>query len=193
MMLAAKRVCIIQDEETDLRDRVHPNVARLHFGDESLSTTGLFDVRRGSGIAVRLLTTMLRLPAPARSVRLTLRIERDGRREVWHRSFAGRALDASFEHRPSSELIEGFGPLRLHYRMHAAKSGALVLNLVSANIRLGAMSVRLPGWSAPRVRARAWVPNDDGCVHAFIAVLAPWGDLLLAYRGHVEEVAPWTP
>lgn len=191
MMVAASRERGIQDEGADLRDRIHPDVARLHFGDTSLSATGLFDVRRGSGIGVRLVGTMLRLPSPARSTRLTLHIERDGRREVWHRSFGGRSLDASFEHDPSGEIIEGFGPLRLRYRMHA-RSGALVLNLASAHIRLGRISVRLPQWAAPRVRARAWVRDNDGRVHAYIAVLAPWGDVLLAYRGYLEGATSWT-
>jgi hypothetical protein len=88
-------------------------------------------------------------------------------------------------------MIEGFGPLRLHYRTHA-RSGALVLDLVSANIRLGRISVRLPQWAAPRARARAWVRDDEGRVHACIVVLAPWGDLLLAYRGYLEKAASWT-
>lgn len=190
MMLAATRERVIQNE-AELRDRVHPDVARLHFGDEQLSATGLFDLRRGSGIAVRVVAAVLRLPPPSRGAPLTLRIERDGRREVWHRSFGRRSLDASFERTPSGEMIECFGPLRLQYRMRAS-SGALVLELRSANIRLGSMSVRVPRWAAPNVRARAWVRDDDGCVHAFIAVLAPWGDLLLAYRGYLEEATSWT-
>ena len=190
MMLAATREGVIQNE-AELRDRVHPDVARLRFGGEQLSAAGLFDLRRGSGIAVRVVAAVLRLPPPARDVPLTLRIERDGRREVWHRSFGRRSLDASFERTPCGEMIEGFGLLRLQYRMRAS-SGALVLELRSANIRLGPMSVRVPRWAAPRVRARAWVRDDDGCVHAFIAVLAPWGDLLLAYRGYLEEATSWT-
>ena len=190
-MTATARERGIQDEAADLCDRIHPDVARLHFGDEPLSASGLFDVRRGSGMGVRVLAALLRLPAPARGVPLTLRIERDGRREVWHRAFGRRSLDASFEHSTSGEVVEGFGPLRLHYRTRT-ESGALVLDLASANVRLGWISMRLPRCAAPRVRARAWVRHDDGRVHAFIAVLAPWGDLLLAYRGYLEEATSWT-
>jgi Domain of unknown function (DUF4166) len=190
MIAAATREHAKQSTATDLRDRIHADVARLHFGDESLSAKGIFNMRRGQGIAVRLGAGILRLPPPARGVPLALRIERYGRREVWHRSFGGRRLDASFEHM-SDQLTEGFGPLRLRYRM-SARSGALVLDLVSANIQIGPVSVRLPGWSAPKVRARAWVRDGDGLLQACIIVLAPWGDLLLAYRGHLAEVTLWT-
>ena len=182
---------VTSDEPPSLTDLVHPDVARLHFGTRSLSADGVFDLRGGSGFRVRLLSSFLRLPPPARAVRLKLHIERDSQHEMWHRSFGGRSLDAWFERTPSGEMIEVFGPLRLQYRMRAS-SGALVLELRSANIRLGSMSLRLPRWAAPKVRARAWVRDDDGCVHAFIAVLAPWGDLLLAYRGHLEGAQSWT-
>ena len=175
----------------DVRELVHSAVARLHFGDEPLCATGRFDIRRGSGVAVRLASTVLRLPPSARRVRLKLHIERDGKREVWHRSFGGRSLDASFDHDESGQMIEGFGPLRLHYRMRA-QQGALVLELASVHLRLGPMAVRLPRWASPVVRARAWVRDDDRLVHACIIVVAPWGDLLLAYRGCLDEVKSWT-
>jgi hypothetical protein len=191
MTPAATREPVVQDEAADLSNRLHPDVARLHFGGEPLSAIGLFDLHRGSSVAVRLVGAILRLPPPARRVRLTLHIEREECRDVWHRSFGGHALDASFESSSPGKVIEGFGPLRLQYRMRA-KLGALVLDLLSAHIRLGSISVRLPRWAAPRVRARAWVRDSDGLVHACIVVLAPWGDLLLAYRGYLEEVTSWT-
>jgi hypothetical protein len=55
MMLATRRERVFQDEAADLRNRIHPDVARLHFGAQSLSAAGFFDVRRGSGTAVRIM------------------------------------------------------------------------------------------------------------------------------------------
>ena len=189
-MATAMRERVLQVEPSDVSRLVHPAVARLHFGDENLLAHGVFAVRRGSGIAVRIVSVALHLPAPTRPAPLALHIERAGRREVWHRSFGGRALDASFERDRPGEIIEGFGPLRLRYRSRAER-GALVLDLRSAFVRIGAVSVDLPRWASPRVRARAWVDGDDGLLHACIVVLAPWGGLLLAYRGYLDEVTSW--
>ena len=174
-----------------LSDQVHPAVARLHFGSEQLVANGRFNVRRGSSVAARLACAVTRLPASAHEVGLDLRIEREGKQEVWRRSFAGRSLDASFERDEDERLVEGFGPLRLSYQQHA-KNGALILNLVAAHLRFGPLSIRLPRWASPRVRARAWVRVEDDLLRACIVVLLPWGKLLLAYRGFLVEVQPWT-
>jgi hypothetical protein len=129
--------------------------------------------------------TLMRLPAEARGLPVTLRVSCRGDAELWQRTFGTRRLDARFV-RSGTSLVECFGPLRLTYRMEEMR-GALVLRLTATSASFGWFVLHLPRWLSPKVRARAY-GLSDGRVRACIVAFAPWGTLLLAYHGWGREV-----
>lgn len=168
---------------------LNPAVARLHFGNGAYVAQGAFDVRRGRGPLSRVAGMVMGLPSAGRGVPVRLEITRDAQTERWHRAFGAGSLDATFKRSGSNSIIECFGPLEFLYSMRVERR-TLVLRLVAMSLRLGPICVRAPRMLSPRVRARARSGSTCRSVRACIVVLAPWGDVLLAYRGEIAEVSP---
>lgn len=167
-------------------DSLHSLIRRFHFSHESIWAGGEFTVRCGRSPLARLIAMVLRFPIAGRSVPFTLHIDRSGRRHVWHRRFAGRALDAEFRVEGAS-AVERIGQLELRYTA-AVERGALRLRSCGAALRVGGLAVPIPHCLTPRDRTRTWVRNGESRLRACIIVYLPFGGLLIAYRGWVEEV-----
>jgi len=163
-----------------------PVIARFHYGDTSIQGEGSFQVRRGRSITSRLVGLAVGLPRDGRDVPLTLRVERDGGREVWDRSFDGHSVRAPF-HIGRHEATESFGVLDLRHEVLVDR-GVLRLRLRSARIRIGPIGATLPKCLAPRVKSQTWVCTGESSMHACVVVFLPVGGLLLAYRGSITEV-----
>jgi hypothetical protein len=169
---------------------LHPAVARLHFGSGSYAAEGTFAVRRGRRLQARAVGAAMGLPPAGRAVRVRLDVERDDDQERWHRSFGGRSLDATVKRVGPDSILECFGPFEFRYDVQVVR-GALLLRLASTQLRVGPVCIAIPRAIAPRIRG--CVARGDGSVlRVSVVVIAPWGDLVVAYRGAIQEANPWT-
>jgi hypothetical protein len=167
-----------------------PCVRRLHFEVRPYHGQGSFAVVRGSGFASRVFASTMRLPPETESCPVTLDIQRAGCREIWKRSFGSRILRTRLRGEPG-RVEESIGPLVFRFEM-LVFSGALVLRQVSSAIRLGRWRLRLPRGIAPTIVGLAAQTAAEDSVFVSVAVTAPWGALILAYSGLIQEVRRWT-
>ncbi|WP_437605300.1 DUF4166 domain-containing protein [Sorangium sp. So ce834] len=156
-----------------------PPVQALHGG--GARARGRFRVRRGRGLAARLLAALLRMPAAAEDVLVTLAVERSGDGERWIRAFGGRLLCSS-QWRSGDLLVEALGPIQCWFRLRA-EGGALVFEQARSTFGLRGFGLPLPRWLAPRVEGRAEPSRDE--VRVDVRIFAPVAGLLVAYEGRV--------
>ncbi len=167
-----------------------PAVQRLH--GERETALGTFRVRRGRTWMARLLGVVMRMPAAAERVAVTLRVARSPGREHWQRVFGAHPL-ASRQWERAGCLVEALGPIQCVFRLHAV-AGALTFEQVGAAVGLGRFRLPLPRFLAPRVRGRAHVvmgpepgAGDDGAVHVEVTISAPGLGLIVGYDGQLED------
>jgi hypothetical protein len=161
-----------------------PAVQRLHT--EQVVARGTFFGRRGGSRLARALGALLRMPAAAEAVAVTLRIERAGLREDWRRVFGEHPL-ASRQWERRGFLVEALGPIQCRFRL-VSTGGALGFEQVGAAFGIGWLAVPLPRFLAPRVHGRASVDSDgDGArtVHVVVTISAPGLGLIVGYDGHI--------
>ncbi|WP_437313306.1 DUF4166 domain-containing protein [Sorangium sp. So ce385] len=156
-----------------------PPVQALHAG--GARARGRFRVRRGRGLAARLLAALLRMPAAAEDVVVTLAVEPSGDGERWIRSFGGRLLCSS-QWRSGELLVEALGLIQCWFRLRA-EGGALVFEQARSTFGLRGFGLPLPRWLAPRVEGRAEPSRDE--VRVDVRIFAPIAGLLVAYEGRV--------
>jgi len=128
---------------------------------------------------------VLRLPSAGTSVPIGLEIARHGGQEWWWRRFAGAPVLASRQESDDGMLVERYGPVELRFATRVVL-GALDLRSTCARVAAGGMRVALPPWLTPQVHAIAAPEGPDG-VRVRVRVGLPFGSLLLAYEGTVEE------
>jgi hypothetical protein len=157
-----------------------PAVQRLH--GEQATARGTFCVRRGRTWMARLLGVIMRMPAAAEQVVVTLRVARAGEREHWQRVFGAHPLDSRQWERAGC-LVEALGPIQCVFRLHAVE-GALGFEQVGAAFGLGRYRVPLPRFLAPRVRGRATF--HEGAVRVDVTIAAPGLGLIVGYDGTLE-------
>ncbi|WP_437585677.1 DUF4166 domain-containing protein [Sorangium sp. So ce1000] len=160
-----------------------PAVQRLHAG--GVRARGRFRVRRGRGLAARLIAGLLRMPEAAEDVTVTLAVEPAGDGERWLRAFGQRPLWSS-QWRSGDLLVEGLGLVQCWFRLHA-EGGALVFEQVRSTLGLRGLGLRLPRWLSPRIEGRAGPLRDE--VHVDVRIFAPVAGLLVAYEGCVAAEA----
>ncbi|MDC0677187.1 DUF4166 domain-containing protein [Sorangium atrum] len=160
-----------------------PPVQRLHAG--GARARGRFRVRRGRGLAARLVAGLLRMPEAAEDVAVTLAVEPAGDGERWLRTFGARPLFSS-QWRSGDLLVEGLGLVQCWFRLRA-EGGALVFEQVRSTLGLRRLGLPLPRWLAPRVEGRAGPLRDE--VHVDVRIFAPVAGLLVAYEGRVAYEA----
>ncbi len=163
-----------------------PAVQRLHA--EQQAARGTFRVRRGVSRLARALGALLRMPAAAEAVAVTLRIERSGMREDWRRVFGQHPL-ASRQWERRGLLVEALGPIQCRFRL-VSTGGALGFEQVGAAFGIGWLAFPLPRFLAPRVHGRASVDEartGDGpdTVHVVVTISAPGLGLIVGYDGHI--------
>jgi hypothetical protein len=145
----------------------------------------VFRVRCGGSLLARALAKLLRLPAEANAVPLTIAITREADREVWQRWFGSDEL-RTLQVRQGSLMAEHFGPLRLCCRVDVV-GDQLLLSPAGAALRVAVRSIALPRWLAPR--AAASVASFDGTsMRVAVSVSAPIAGELLSYEGVIQEV-----
>jgi Domain of unknown function (DUF4166) len=161
-------------------------VAWFHEATQSVRGSGDFEVRRGRTPMARLLARLLGLPHQGRNVPITVRITRQGDREIWERSFAGR-LYVTEQIRQGPIRLERIGPIRLRFRLEPGPR-RLFFRHEGSSLLVRGIAVKLPAFLAPRFSARAEERGEDAfCVTVRISV--PIAGPLLTYRGivRVEE------
>lgn len=144
-----------------------PDVQALHCGVRSIRAAGPFRVyRRARGWV---------------DARLTLRVERDGGVERWHRWF-GPTLVASTQTRAGGLLAERIGRLEFRYKV-APNGGGLTFDHLGTAVLVGRWWLPVPRALGPRVSA-----SVRPGLRVSVEVRAPLFGRILAYLGVVEEV-----
>lgn len=176
---------------------------RFHLGEETVSGTGVLDVRRGPGLLGRVACALLGLPETGEAVPARVTVRRStgpGPRtrdspiaERWERTIGAREL-VNDQVRVGARGWEPHGPLEIRTRTVATPTEVNVVQ-EAAVLRLGHREIAVPGPLAPRVSARAWVEAGDATrrpsrFHVEVRIIAPLIGELLSYRGHMSEEAP---
>jgi hypothetical protein len=157
-----------------------PAVQRLHAG--GAVARGTFRVRRGPSRFMRLLATLLGLPAESEQARIALRVERTRRGgERWIRTFPDRVF-RSLQWRRGDLLVEAIGLVQCCFRLRADR-GMLLLEQERAVFGLHNITLPLPRWLAPSAAGRS-APEGDH-VQVDVRVELPLFGLLISYSGRV--------
>jgi hypothetical protein len=162
------------------------SVRRLHATGDGLSARGVFRVERGSGVFLRAMASVLRLPPAGHGVDVRLAVSRDAQGELWNRRFGERSLE-SRQRAEAGVLVETLGRFELRFRLEVEGSG-LRYESTGAAIRLPGHTVALPRWLSPRVAAFER-PAASSATHVGVEVRLPAGFLLLKYEGDVAVEA----
>ncbi len=154
-----------------------PPVQRLHAG--GARARGRFRVRRGRGLAARLVAGLLRMPEAAEDIAGDARRRAGGRRRQWLRPFGARPLFSS-QWRSGDLLVEGLDLVQCWFRLRAEGG---------ARVRAGAVDARAHAASgcgcpdgSPRGSRGGPEPLRDE-VHVDVRIFAPVAGLLVAYEG----------
>lgn len=157
-------------------DDLPRSVQFVHDQAYAANFTGTAIARSGRGLPARLLRWLVGLPRSGRYP-VTVQISPDATGETWMRQF-GQAQFSSRLRSTSNvgSFEEQFGPLRFTFDLARTKRGVRWQFL-----RWSFLTVPLPSWAAPKIRAIAEDANGD---YRFrVAVLHSWLGLLFAYRG----------
>jgi hypothetical protein len=165
-----------------------PQVRNLHLAGGGARGRGLFAVRWGPSVLHRFLARAARLPRPGTRVLVTLRIDRDGLGETWHRTFAGTPVPATYQFDRDGDLRESVGRLRFRYRLRA-EAGGLVFDQREVALRCFGRAVRIPPRIAPVSWARAVGGPEDGCVDVHVILRFPAAGTVLEYTGRLWQEA----
>jgi hypothetical protein len=167
-------------------EEIDGTVRRAHAAEqEPIPRPGRFCVRRGTGLAARLLSRLLRLPASGEDVALELTIIPAGTGETWRRRFDGVPFETAQWLAPDGALAERVGFVRLPFRL-AAEAGALVYRHCGTALLVGPLALPLPAAISPRVGAEER-PGPEGMVRGRVAVSLPLLGRLIEYEGlHAE-------
>ena len=167
-------------------DQLSEPVRRIHGGGRPVRARGTFDVTRGSGLLVRWLCAMLRLPRSGAAQPVLLVVTPSASGERWDRTIGSIALVTTQAEGAGRQLVERFGPVELNFRLDAV-DGALVFSQTRAVLRLGPFRMPLPGQLAPRVSARASADKVSTGIRVWVRLSLPLGDPLVTYEGAIEE------
>lgn len=155
-------------------------VRRKHGAGRPVHGKGLFSVTRGPGRIGLMLAIILRMPPEARSVATTLTITPTIDGERWNRNFGGWRLSSTQFVAAENVLAERIGIIEFRFRLEV-DDGALSYVQCGALLRFGRVSLSLPSWLAPRVRARE-EPRDEW-THVTVSVELPLAGRIIAYDG----------
>jgi hypothetical protein len=166
-------------------DGLHAAIRRAHVSSDTLR--GTFDICHGPTRLARLLAWLLRCPAHAASVPVSLRIDPDGSVERWHRQFGRKRITTTQYQAEPGLLDERIGVLELRFRLDA-DGDALRFVQVGARARLGVVAAAWPRWCRPHVQAVE--AADANGVRVSVQVSLPGVGMLLSYAGRLEVSAP---
>jgi hypothetical protein len=163
-------------------DTLPPTLQRLHELDRRLVAEGRAKVERGKGVLARLIAAAVGLPQAGTDIAITVDFRRDGVRERWRRSFAGRAFSSTQEEGRGGFdrlLCEQFGPAVF----------GLALIVETGGLRLLVRRWSLFGVTMPIVLAPACVACEyeaQGRFHFCVDLGLKWIGLIVRYQGWLE-------
>jgi NAD(P)-dependent dehydrogenase (short-subunit alcohol dehydrogenase family) len=149
-------------------------VREMHRVFRDGGASGRASVRRGSGLAARIVAAVMRFPPSGEHALHVSFRERNGE-EVWTRDFAGHRFASRLRVR-NGRLEERFGPLSFSFNLPCDGHG---LKMRIAGWRIG--PVPLPLALAPRSDASEW--EEDGRFYFDVPIALPLIGLVVHYRG----------
>ena len=164
----------------DTIDDLPPVLREAHDSRADQRWRGVAQVERHPNPLARLLCRLMRLPAAGTAIPVTVRFERRGTVEHWHRDFAGRRYRSTLFARDGL-MIERMGLATNVFRA-SVKDGALRLDLIGFRF----LGVPLPSALRPHCHAREH--EDDGYYVFDVPVdLWPLGRII-RYTGRMERI-----
>jgi hypothetical protein len=154
-------------------------VRRAHAGKIRLS--GDARVSRGGGVADAIATVM-RLPAAAERVAMSVEGDHLPDRMIWNRRFGDRKFASCFMLR-QGRLVESLGPFQLQLRLEVQDR---VLRYRLERVTL--FGVPVPRALAPQLEA--WEGERDGRYDFAVEVRLPFLGRLVRYEGLLDLNAP---
>jgi hypothetical protein len=141
---------------------------------------GVARVETHSNPLARLLCRMMRLPAAGTAIPVTVRFERRGTAEHWHRNFAGRSYRSTLVERDGL-MIERMGVATNIFRV-SVEDGTFRLDLIGFRF----LGVPLPSALRPHCHAREH--ECDGH-YVFDVPVELWPfDRIIRYTGRMERI-----
>jgi hypothetical protein len=169
---------------SDAWDTLPAPIRAMHDG--VALARGTAEVERGSGLFARLIASVMRFPAAGRDIPVEVRFRRDGVREIWTRSFAGRAFSSSQAEgagRAAGLIEERFGPLTF----------GLAMVIDGDTLRLVVRRWSLFGIPLPRLLGPVGetfeTVDDQGRFRFHVEIGFPWTGRIVRYRGWLEPEA----
>ncbi|VVT29354.1 conserved hypothetical protein [Sphingomonas aurantiaca] len=161
-------------------DSLAPSLRTVHDSDDDQIWSGDARIWASGNPVARLLCRMMRLPAPGSGVPVTVRFERRGDTEHWHRRFGDRQYRSTLRIR-HGRLVERMGPAASSFDVSAV-DGALHMDLVGFRF----LGIRLPRWARPACHA---VEQEQGAAFMFdIPIDLPLFGRVIHYRGRLEKI-----
>jgi len=152
-----------------------PAVRALHRVNGDLAAAGEAEVIRGKGIVARLICGIMRFPAAAARVAVSVWMHEEGGVETWRRDFVGTAFSSRLTQR-GSLLVERFGPLRFGFALRREPDG---LSMHFARWWFGPLP--MPRFLLPRGTAREY--EAEGRFRFDVPVALPLIGPIIHYRG----------
>lgn len=138
---------------------------------------GRAEVTRGGGLLARLIGWAMGFPPALADCEVTVGMERQGRGEVWRRSFAGRRFRSHLTPAQGGGVHERFGPISCHIGLRV-RDGRLEYPLLSGRF----LGVPLPRFLIP-VSETAEGDDTEGRATFDVAISHPLAGPIIRYRG----------
>jgi hypothetical protein len=160
-------------------DALPPALQAVHDAHDNQCWHGVAEVTLSRNPLARLLSVMMRLPAEGKDVPVTVRFERKGKGERWHRTFAGRSYRSDLLAR-GRHMVERMGPVTNIFRV-LVEEGQLRLDLEGFHF----LGVPLPRCLRPHCHA---LEREENGRYVFdVPVSIPWLGFVIRYIGHMER------
>ena len=164
-------------------DALPGRVKDLHSSSRERRWTGSADVRRGTGIAAKIICALIGFPPAGKDVAVAVTLTPEQRGERWTRNFGGKtfsSLQFCGEGRDQHLLVERFGAV--------AVSLALVVDaerLFLVSRRWSFFGVPMPKVLLPK--GEIFEAEENGQFHFNVEICAPVVGLIVAYKGQLAE------
>jgi hypothetical protein len=162
-----------------------PEVKRIHQATDEADTVGQFEIVHGSNVLARLLAKWTGMPPAGHAVPTRLRRRCVEGGEQWDRTFGDFRLQSTQYVVAPRVLGERFGRLEFRFRLEVRSSGICYCQCGTA-VRVGRMSLSLPGWLSPRVAGEEMPTPASHQVRVRVTVHLPLVGALLEYTGQIN-------
>jgi len=152
-----------------------PAVRALHQVNGDLAAAGEAEVIRGRGLIARLLCRLMRFPAAAARVPVSVWMREEDGVETWRRAFGGAAFSSRLAQR-GALLVERFGPLRFGFALRREPDG-----LAMHFVRWWLGPLPMPRLLMPRGTAREY--EAESRFHFDVPIALPLLGPIIHYRG----------